>query len=71
MLEMEFKDLPFEVVHRAAFAMDEDQRRYEIWQDEFEKQYNVKFGKLNAKVGLYSMAFPTDRDYMMFMLKWS
>ena len=39
----------YDVVHRAAFEMAEDKRRYEVWQDEFERQYNVEFGSL--KVG--------------------
>lgn len=63
--------VPYEIVHRAAVEMAEDQRRYEVWQDEFEKQYNVKFGTLKVDVHHYTMIFPSDQDYTAFMLRWA
>ena len=63
--------VPHEIVHRAAFELDEHRRRYEIWQDEFEQQYNVKFGTLKADIHSYCMIFPSDEDYTMFMLRWA
>ena len=65
------KFIPYEIVHRAAFEMAEDQRRYEVWQDEFERFYNVKFGQLKTDVFHYTLIFPSDQDYIMFLLKWS
>ena len=62
--------VPYEIVHRAAFEMDADHRRYEVWQDEFEILYNVKFGSLNT-YNHYALIFPSDHDYTMFMLKWA
>ena len=59
-----------DVVHRAAFAMAEDYRRYEVWQDEFERQYNVKFGALKV-TDKYCLIFNTEQDYTMFMLRWA
>ena len=61
----------YEVVHRAAFELDDDSRRYEVWQDRFEEQYNVKFGNLNAGIYKYTLIFPGDEDYTMFMLRWA
>lgn len=65
--------VPYEVVHRAAFKMDEEQRKNEVWMDEFEREYNVKFGDLTLHPGpnLYTMIFPSDYDYTMFILKWA
>jgi len=60
--------IPFKVIHRAAFELDEHQR---IWQDEFEQHYNVKFGQLQADIDSYCVIFPSDQDYTMFMLRWS
>ncbi len=51
--------------------MHEDQRRYEVWQDEFEREYNVKFGTLKADVDRYTVIFPSDEDYTLFMLRWA
>ena len=61
--------VPIDIVHRAAFAMEEERRRYEIWQEEFERQYNVKFGTLKV-VDKYCLIFNTEQDYTMFMLRW-
>ena len=63
--------VPFKIVHRAAFEMAEEQRKYEVWQDEFERVYNVRFGTLKADIDSYCMIFPNDDDYLMFMLKWA
>lgn len=63
--------IPYKIIHRAAFELAEDRRRFEIWQDEFEKEYNVKFGKLKVDVDYYCMIFPSDEDYTMFMLRWA
>ena len=63
--------VPFEVVHRAAFELDDDSRRYEVWQDRFEEMYNVKFGHLKVDLERYCMIFPTEQDYTMFMLRWA
>lgn len=63
--------VPFQIVHRAAMEMAEDSRRFEVWQDEFEKEYNVKFGTLKVDIDRYCMIFPTEHDYTMFMLKWA
>lgn len=63
--------VPYEIVHRAAFEMAEDYRRYEVWQDEFELAYNVKFGSLRATVDRYTVIFPSEQDYTMFMLRWA
>lgn len=63
--------VPYEVVHRAAFEMVEEFRRYEVWQDEFEHEYNVKFGTLKVDVDRYCMIFPSDEAYTMFMLRWA
>ncbi len=62
--------VPHEIVHRAAFELDESKRRYQIWQDEFEQQYNVRFGSLKV-VDKYCLIFPSDEDYTMFMLRWA
>ena len=62
--------VPHEIVHRAAFAMEEEHRRYEIWQEEFERQYNVKFGTLKV-VDKYCLIFNSEKDYTMFMLRWA
>jgi hypothetical protein len=62
--------VPHEIVHRAAFAMEEERRRYEIWQDEFERQYNVKFGTLKV-TDKYCLIFNSEQDYTMFMLRWA
>ena len=61
----------YDVVHRAAFEMAEEKRKYEVWQDEFERQYNVEFGSLKVGPDKYTLIFPSDEDYTMFMLKWS
>ena len=61
----------YDIVHRAAFAMHEDQRRYEVWQDEFEREYNVKFGQLKVEADRYTVIFPSDEDYTLFMLRWA
>jgi len=63
--------VPFRIIHRAAVVMDAEKRRYEIWQDEFEQHYNVKFGQLKADVDSYCVIFPSDQDYTMFMLRWA
>ncbi len=63
--------VPFEIVHRAAMEMAEDKRRFEVWEDEFEKEYNVKFGTLKADVDRYTVIFPSDEDYTLFMLRWA
>jgi len=63
--------VPYEVVHRAAFEMVEDFRRFEVWQDEFEKEYNVKFGHLKVDIDRYCMIFPSEQAYTMFILRWS
>ena len=63
--------VPYEIVHRAAFELDEPKRRYEIWQDEFEQEYNVKFGTLKVDVDRYCMIFPSEEAYTMFMLRWA
>ena len=63
--------VPYEIIHRAAVEMAEDDRRYEVWQDEFEKYYNVKFGTLKADPDKYTIIFPSDEDYTIFMLKWA
>lgn len=63
--------VPYEIVHRAAFEMAEDKRRYEVWHDEFEQYYNVKFGSLKASVDYYTLIFPSDQDYTLFMLRWA
>jgi len=51
--------------------MVEEFRRFEVWQDEFEKEYNVKFGHLKVDLERYCMVFPTEQDYTMFMLRWA
>lgn len=61
--------VPYEIVHRAAFALDDDSRRNEVWQDRFEQQYNVKFGTLKV-VDKYCLIFNSEQDYTMFMLRW-
>ena len=63
--------VPYEIVHRAAFAMDEWDRRYEVWQDEFERVYNVKFGELKIDAERYTVIFPSDKAYTLFMLRWA
>ena len=63
--------VPYEIIHRAAFEMAEDQRRYEVWQDEFEEHYGIKFGTLKTDAFHYTLIFPNDEAYTMFMLKWS
>ena len=63
--------VPYEIVHRAAVEMSEDKRRYEVWQDEFEQHYNVRFGTLKADIHHYTMIFPSDQDYTAFMLRWA
>ena len=63
--------VPYEIVHRAAFEMAEDKRRFEVWQDEFEQHYNVKFGTLKTGAFYYTLIFSSDQDYTMFMLRWS
>lgn len=63
--------VPYEIIHRAAFAMHDDQRRYEIWQDEFEREYNVKFGQLKLDTERYTVIFSSDEDYTLFMLRWA
>ena len=63
--------VPMDIVHRAAFVMDEDQRRYEVWQDEFEREYNVKFGQLNPDAETYTLIFASEQDYIYFLLKWT
>ena len=63
--------ISMDIIHRAAFAMYEDQRRYEVWQEEFERMYNVKFGRLRATVDRYTVIFPSDEAYTMFMLRWA
>lgn len=63
--------VPYEIVHRAAFELAEDQRRYEVWQDEFEKEYNIKFGTLKVDIDKYTVIFPGEQDYTLFMLKWA
>ena len=63
--------VPYDVVHRAAFAMHEDQRRYEVWQDEFELTYNVKFGHLSVDADRYTMIFSSNEAYTMFILRWA
>ena len=63
--------VPYEIVHRAAVEMALDSRRYEIWKDEFEQCYNVKFGHLKTDVDHYTMIFPSDQDYTAFMLRWA
>lgn len=63
--------VPYEVVHRAALAMEEIQRGYDIWQEEFERMYNVKFGQLKVDAERYTVIFPSDEDYTMFMLRWA
>lgn len=62
--------IPHEIVHRAAFELAEHRRRYEIWQDEFEQQYNVKFGTLKV-IDKYCLIFNSEQDYTMFMLRWA
>lgn len=62
--------VPHEIVHRAAFELDEPRRRFGIWQDEFEQEYNVKFGTLKV-TDKYCLIFNTEQDYTMFMLRWS
>ena len=63
--------VPYEIVHRAAIEMAEEQRKYEVWQDEFEREYNVKFGTLKANNDTYTMIFPSDQDYALFLLRWA
>ena len=63
--------VPYEIIHRAATEMSEDKRRYEVWQYEFEQQYNVKFGSLKTDIYSYTMIFPSDADYTAFMLRWA
>lgn len=63
--------VPYDVVHHAAFAMQELQRRYEVWQDEFELEYNVKFGQLKVDAERYTVIFPSEEAYTMFMLRWA
>ena len=63
--------VPYEIIHRAASEMSEDQRRFEIWKDEFEQYYNVEFGTLKTDAFHYTMIFPSDQDYTMFMLRWA
>ena len=62
--------VPHEIVHRAAFELDEHRRRYQVWQDEFEQQCNVKFGTLKV-VDKYCLIFDSEQDYTMFMLRWA
>ena len=61
--------IPHEIVHRAAFELDEEKRKYEVWQEEFEQQYNVRFGTLKV-VDRYCLIFNSEQDYTMFMLRW-
>lgn len=63
--------VPSDIIHRAAFAMHEYHRRYEIWQEEFEREYNVKFGQLKVEADRYTVIFPSDEDYTLFMLRWA
>lgn len=65
------KFIPFNIVHRAVVALDEEKRKYQIWQDEFEQEHNVRFGQLTNDVDNYCLIFPTEQDYVMFMLKWA
>ena len=68
MTHIEF--VPHEVVHRAASALADDQRRYEVWQSEFERTYNVRMGVMTPGLDKYIMFFRNEQDYMMFMLRW-
>jgi len=51
--------------------MVEEFRRFEVWQDEFEREYDVKFGTLKVDVDRYCMIFPNEQAYTMFMLRWA
>jgi len=63
--------VPFRIIHRAAVSMDAEKRKHTVWQDEFEEEYNVKFGTLKADIDSYCVIFPSDEDYTMFMLRWA
>ena len=52
----------YEIVHRAAIAMSERFRKYEVWQYEFERTYNVRFGTLKSSSDTYTVIFPSDED---------
>ena len=67
-----FKLVPFEVVHRAAFELAEDRRRYEVWQDCFEEEYGVRFRVPEVPAyDHYGLEFEDEHHYMMFLLKWT
>ena len=67
-----FKLVPHEVVHRAAFALAEDDRRYEVWQDRFEEAYDIKFRAPHpASYDHYGLEFKNENEYMVFLLKWA
>jgi hypothetical protein len=51
--------------------MEEIQRGYDIWQEEFELTYNVRFGHLKLDAERYTVIFPSDEDYTLFMLRWA
>ena len=64
--------VPYEVVHRAAFHLEDDDRRYEVWQDRFEEQYGVRFRPLQPQsFDHYGLEFDNENHYMMFLLKWT
>ena len=63
--------VPYEIIHRATSAMANNKGKKDVWKEEFEEYYNVKFGQLKANLDTYTMIFPSDKDYTMFMLRWS
>ena len=60
--------IPSDVLLRASRAINFD--GIGNWTRQFEEHYNVKLGDLFPADSTCTIDFPSDKDYVMFMLKW-